>query len=291
MLRCLLREILEKDESFFMHFQQEYRNLRRQEVGQPPKAWEYEKLKAVLRACLRHPLKPERCFFLIIDAMDESDDCDRADIVNFLLELSMPANANQCAVKVFLASRPINEIHCVSIPVQQRISLQERNKEDIKEYTHYLLKKQIFSTYSDIREEIENHIVEYADGVFLWVRVVGDELENKCSNGSTPTELLTFLQSLPKELEGYYEHILQGLNNCNMGEIRDGTRILQFCLFSHRAIELLELRDALGIPGGTPPHSASLLWEFDKPGDIGLRLTKCVGNFVEIKSISGSSGK
>ena len=61
-----------------MHLQQENRNLRGPEVDQPPKAWEYDKLKAVLKAYLKHPLK--RSLFLIIDAMDESDDCDRADI-------------------------------------------------------------------------------------------------------------------------------------------------------------------------------------------------------------------
>ena len=83
MLQYLLNEILKKDESFFMHFQQEFRNL-----GSPPKAWEYEKLKRVLGACLDHPL--ERSIFLIIDAMDEPDDRDRADIDNFLQEVSTP---------------------------------------------------------------------------------------------------------------------------------------------------------------------------------------------------------
>ena len=69
MLRFLLHEILKKDEYLFMHFQPEYRNLRCPDADQPLKAWEYEQLKAVLRACLEHPLK--RSFFLIIDTMDE----------------------------------------------------------------------------------------------------------------------------------------------------------------------------------------------------------------------------
>ena len=253
MLQCLLNEILGKDETFFMHFQREYRNLRGSEVGQPFKAWEYDKLKAILRACLKHPLK--RSFFLIIDALDESDDCDRADIVNFLRELSMPAKPDQrCVVKVFLASRPINEIHHVSVPVRQQIKLQEKNKEDIQKYTQHLFRKQMFSPYSDeIREQIENYIVKHADGVFLWVRVVGDELENYCRRGAPPRKMRTFLRSLPKELEGYYEYILQGLSGSDKDDARDGTRILQFCLFSHRAVELLELWDALGIPGDMPP--------------------------------------
>ena len=286
MLQCLLNQILQKDESFFMHFQKEFRNL-----GSPPKAWEYEKLKAVLVACLNHPL--ERSIFLIIDAMDESDDRDRADILNFLQEVSMPSEPTdkRCVVKVFLASRPISEIHPASMPVGQRIKLQEKNREDIEKYTRHLLKKPTFSPYSyDTMGKIEDYIVKNADGVFLWVRVVGDELENYCRKGSAPRKILTFLKSLPQELEGYYEYILQGLNIGDQEDIRDGTRILQFCLFSHRAIELLELWDALGIPGEIPPFELDLIplsWEDDRPGDIRSRLTHSVGCFVEIKGISG----
>ena len=52
----------------------------------------------------------------------------------------MPANANRCVVKIFLASRPMSETHHVSIPVHQRIRLQD-NKKDIEKYTYHLLKK------------------------------------------------------------------------------------------------------------------------------------------------------
>ena len=280
MLQCLLYDILKSDESLFMHFQQEYRNL-----GSPPKAWGYEKLKGVLRACLDHPLK--RSVFLIIDAMDESDYHDRADIVNFLQEVSTPAKPTDkgCVMKIFLASRPINEIYHVSISGDQRIRLQDKNREDIESYTQCILQKPVFNPYFDIRGEIQDYIVKNADGVFLWVRVVGDELEKCCRRGLPSRVVLVFLRSLPKELEGYYEYILQGLNDSGEDDRRDGIRILQFCLFSHRAIELLELWDALAIPGEIPPPSLDLTplsWEDDKPGDVRLRLTECVGCFVVI---------
>ena len=101
--------------------------------------------------------------------------------------------------------------------------------------------------------------------------------------------VLEFLKSLPKELEGYYEPVLQGLKGKG-GVARDGTRILQFCLFSHRAVGLLALRDALGAPGEitlSSLGSVSLPFEIDRPGDIRSWLTSCVGGFREIKSIPG----
>ena len=105
---------------------------------------------------------------LIVDAMDESNDCDREDIASFLKEISLPAG-RRCVAKGFLASRPINEIHHVIIPVHQRIRLQEKNSEDIEKYTCHLLEKPKFSHCSgDTKERIRNYIVKNADGVFLW---------------------------------------------------------------------------------------------------------------------------
>ena len=185
-------------------------------------------------------------------------------------------------------------IYHVSMSGDQRIRLQDNNREDIERYTHWILQKPIFHPYSDIRGEIQDYIVKNADGVFLWVCVVGDELEKCCRKGSPSKKMLMFLKSLPKELEGYYEYILQGLNGSDEDDRKDGTRILQFCLFSHRAIELLELCDALAIPGEIFPTWPDLSsWEGDRPKDIRLRLTNCAGCFVETKSISGlhTSGK
>ena len=281
MLQYLLYEILKKDESLFIHFQQEYRNLGSSKV------WKYEKLGAVLRACLEHPL--ERNIFLIIDAMDESDDCDREDIVRLLWRLLSPTSG-RCVVKVLLASRPINEIRHVDIPVHQRIRLQEKNREDIEIYTCHLLGGLRFCG-DETKREVKDYIVKHADGVFLWVGEVGKELRNRCDSGVSRANMFESLETLPEKLVDYYEKMLQGLKGSRLEDVRDGTRILQFCLFSHRAVELLELQDALGIPGEISYPSLNLTpfsWERHKPEDITSRLTNCVGGFVEIKSSHAS---
>ena len=287
MLQCLLYEILDKDESFFMHFQQEYRNLSN------PKAWEYEKLKRVLKACLKH--RQKRTIFLVIDAMDESDDCDRNDTVQFLWGLSL-ATSKSCVVKILLASCPINEIYRVSIPVRQRIRLHEKNRGDIEKFTRHILQKPIFrSCEIGTWEKIRKYIVDHADGVFLWVRVVGDELENCYMRGVSLAMKFKQPETLAVRLEDYYAKMVRESKGSCPDDARDGTRILQFCLFSHRAVELLELRDALAIPGGTSAPSLDLApfsWEECKPGDIIWRLTNCAGRFLEIKSMRASvSGK
>jgi hypothetical protein len=73
--------------------------------------------------------------YLIVDAMDESDETERREIVRLLWNLTDSTNS-KCTVKVFLASRPINELHHGVIG-GYRIRLQDKNMGDIKTYVPY----------------------------------------------------------------------------------------------------------------------------------------------------------
>ena len=313
MLQSLLYDILKADESFFIHFQQPYRNhggadrdLRTAGTGTsgPSRTWPYETLKTILRACRTHPLK--RKLVLIVDAMDESDSADRADIVQFLWDLSVSADKD-CVVKVFLASRPLNEFHRDLSSRCKRVLLQERNRKDIEYYTDAFLQDPVFHSVQGVRNQAKDYIVQNADGVFLWVHLVRQSLVRFARNGSSPRKLLNLLESLPKGLESYYKYMLERLSgsdkhDCNeddshkddgdLDDIRDGMRILQFCLFSHRPIQLAELGHALAIPGDILDEPLDLSWEDDKP-NVHRRLTHCVGGFVEIRKspASGLDGK
>ncbi|KAF8242129.1 hypothetical protein K440DRAFT_674379 [Wilcoxina mikolae CBS 423.85] len=289
MLQSLLYDILDADESFFIHFQQAYRDLGGAELDwRTAGIWPYETLKKILRACRTHPLK--RRLFLIVDAMDESDNAHRADIVQLLQDLSIPSY-KEFVVKVFLASRPINEFHQDRASGGHRILLQVENRKDIENYTHAFLQKPIFHTTQDITGQVKDYIAKNANGVFLWVSLVRDELLRFVRKGAAPDKVLNFLKSLPSELESYYEYMLKRLDGDEYDEddTRDGTRIFQFCLFSHRAVQLHELRDALGIPGELqelPPDLSS--WKYKRPSDVKKRLLHCAGNFVEIRNTSVS---
>ena len=281
MLQSLLYDILDADKSFFIHFEQAYRNLEDAEFGwQTARTWPYETLKKILRACLTHPLK--RRLFLIIDAMDESDGADRADIIQFLQDLSISTD-KKCVVKVFLASRPINEFHLHHASRSHRILLQEKNRKDIEYYTHEFLQQPEFHTVRGITDHIKDFILKNAHGVFLWVSLVRDELIRFIRRGEAQDRILNLLKSLPRKLESYYEHMLQGLNGDDDDDTRDGIRILQFCFFSHRAVQLLELDHALAIPGQLQDRPPNSFWEDKRPADVRYRLLHCAGNFVEIR--------
>ena len=310
MLQCLLYDILKADESYFIHFQQEYRDLVGAELdlstaetgSRLSRTWSYETLKNILLACRTHPL--QRRLFLIVDAMDESDNDDRADIVQFLRGLSVSVG-KECVIKVFLASRPINAFHRDLAIGCHRISLQERNTQDIECYTDVFLQDPVFHSVQGIRNPAKDYIVKNADGVFLWVCLVRDSFVRFAMNGLSQNELLRRLKLLPKGLESFYKYMLERLSGSDKDdnddsdkddgdgdECKDGKRILQFCLFSHRSIQLAELGHALAIPGDILDPPPDLSWEDDKP-NVHRRLTHCMGGFVEIRKspASGLDGK
>ena len=316
MLQSLLYDILKADESFFIHFQEAYRKLPSYNSNQlPPRTssfgtmtsencWAHEVLKDTLNACLMHPLKQR--FLLVIDAMDESDDAGRADIVQFLRNLV--SADTKCVLKIFLASRPINELQ-QALP--HRILLQDKTKEDIKRCTDEYLKDVVIPVQSNLdfgpdltelnprqgssglveslarddKAKIKLSIVEKADGVFMWVRLVVKELTRRIANGSSLELIREFIKDLPPGLESYYEHMLRRLGGCFGADVEHGIRILQFCLFSSRPLQLCELNHALAMPAKLLEHPPQLeSWKDWISSDIRKRVTHCGGNFAEIKN-------
>ncbi|KAF8541448.1 hypothetical protein BDD12DRAFT_803704 [Trichophaea hybrida] len=134
-----------------------------------------------------------------------------------------------------------------------------------KTYTNSFLRDDTFRNVQIFKHQAEEYIVKHADGVFLWVSLILNDLMRYTEAGQCKEDLMAFLR---------------GYQRC---DINAGVRILQFCLFSHRAIELLELKYALTIPGELlgPEFNESSL-ESRQPTDIVRRVTG--GNFVEIKT-------
>jgi len=277
MLRSLLYDILAADESFFLHFQTVFRRCGGRNI-----VWAYDDLKDILLACGNHPLSRE--LFLVIDAMDESDEKDRRDIVLLFQKLSDPTN-NKCLVKVFLASRPINNLHYALADTCNHILLQEKNTEDIEKFSNAFLGDRVFHSAQNFQEQARKYIVQHADGVFLWVALIREDLMRYADQGRSENQLMKFLKSLPRELGSYYVHMLEELlvHSGDHEDIRDGRRILQFCLFSHRPIQMAELDHALAIPGNSPLPELNSSWESERPIDIRKRVTHCTGNFIEVR--------
>ena len=286
MLRSVLYDILNQSEEFFFHFQSYYR-----EVSQSGEhlEWPYESLKGILLSLANnHPLR-ER-LYLIVDAMDESNDSERADVIKLLRELC--AAKGPCIVKVFVASRPVVGLSNRSTKYQKTIRLQDVNYSDILKFTASFLDSPELDLPTDIAHSATEYITENAQGVFVWVHLVREELLEYARDGCTKNQIFDFLKSLPTELEGVYNRILMRLEGEKGRNVEDGQKMLQFVLFTYRPLGLDEFGQALAIRDNLDSEflCSDESFEGDLICGIEKRIISCAGNFLEMKP-RGDHGK
>ena len=282
MLRSVLHDVLDQNEEFFFHFQSYYRQAAKY-GGQPQ--WSYDSLKKVLLSFPKnHPAK-ER-IYLIVDAVDESDDAERCDIIELLREIC--AMKRPCIVKVFAASRPVVGLSGSSALTNKTIRLQDFNYSDIVGFAESFLGPEL-ELPGDIARRATEYIVQNAQGVFVWVRLVREELLKYARSGCTKNEVFGYLRSLPTELEGLYKRILMELERGEVQHVEIGRMMLLFVLFAFRPLRLDELRQALAIRenhDGTFSCSDKS-FEGELIHGIEKRIISCAGNFLEIKGRDG----
>ncbi|KAF8541113.1 hypothetical protein BDD12DRAFT_683950, partial [Trichophaea hybrida] len=283
MLRSILYDVLYQKETFFYHFQSLYRkSLSHGEHGE----WPYDSLQKILLSIKKHPVK-ER-LYLIIDAMDESDDEDRDGIIELLRQLCSNEDY-PCVVKVFIASRPIIELNHRMAEIGNTIWLQNVNQQDILIFVESFLANLALSPA--FNHETKDYIVKNAQGVFIWVHLVRKELLKYHATGFRNQDIYDFLRSLPTELEAFYERMLRELeDNDDQRGTKDGVRMFQLVLFAYRPLKVQEIHQALAIPDGIDakysPSDES--FENELVDDIVKRIIYCGGNFLEIRGCDSS---
>ncbi|KAF2463915.1 uncharacterized protein BDR25DRAFT_383108, partial [Lindgomyces ingoldianus] len=279
MLRSVLYAILDQNETFFYHFQSKYR-IHKKSSAAGHVEWSYSLLKDILLS-LRDHEKEER-IYLIVDAVDESDDEDRRDILQLLLELCSTSKC--CIIKIFIASRPVSEVQHYINKFHNIIRMQDETKADIKKFTDSFLGPELGLT-GDLLREATEYIVDHAQGVFLWVSLVREEMRSLPEKGYRDREIIEQLKALPTEMEHFYERIVNKMEQGSLRDVRDGTRMFQYVLFALRPLTVKELQHALAIDGD--PNRASIPSDQSFEGELiqGMekRIAHCGGGLLEIK--------
>jgi len=280
MLRSILYDVLRQNETFFFHFQPLYRSML------PHGKWSYDSLKEILLSFKKHPAK-ER-LYLIVDAMDESGEKDRGDVIQLLHQLCHGDKGCACIVKVFVSSRPITELNHDSTEIKNVIKMQDYNNSDIIKFADSFLGE--LELDRECYDKTKGYIVREAQGVFIWVRLIESELREYHRTGFSNDEIYKFLQSLPTELDSFYDRILGKLEKNTQRDIKVGVRIFQLVLFAYRPLRIPEIQQALAIPDDINanylPSDSS--FEDGLTKAIKRRIIHCGGNFLEIKGLSNS---
>lgn len=279
MLLSILHDILRQDEAFFYHkFQPEYRAQSRRGLCFK---WEYASLKKIVKSLQDY--QATKRFYLLIDAMDESEDSDMRDILSLLFELCL--KMEHCVAKVFVASRPLAQLDALETHRYQFhnfIRLQDETTSDIFRFAHSSLDG---LNLTHLLSQATDYIVRNAQGVFVWVKLVQQELMNAHDAGYSETAAFELLKQLPTELEAMYERMFDKMKENKSCRLY-GPKMLRLILFAKRPLTVDELLHAFGIPDDRDldPKYALSDDSFQKRIPTSERfINACGGDFIEIK--------
>lgn len=196
--------------------------------------WHNEELKDILTSIIRSLGRHHRlCCF--IDALDECNEDEARDMLDFLEELGRVAVASGTRLNICLSSR-----HYPHIGMQKGIRLtmedQPGHQQDIERYVHSQLKAGRGKRVDGIKAEI----LSRASGMFLWVVLVVQTLNKAYDHGQMHT-LRKCLEQVPNELDDLFTDILTR-DNESKAEL---VLCLQWILYAQRPLKRAELYFAI----------------------------------------------
>lgn len=148
------------------------------------------------------------CFF--IDGLDEYD-AHAYD--HKLLAVQLCGWAKQNNIKLCVSSRPHVEF-TDTFPSELRIHLHELTESDIWAFACEMFESDPnFDRVRDVYSNLASEIVERAEGVFLWARLVLKTVLHEVGLHGTYDRLLHKMRSLPREMDALYEKLLSDLDD------------------------------------------------------------------------------
>jgi ankyrin repeat protein len=141
-----------------------------------------------------------RQFVCYVDALDECDEKDIAHMARFFQDLAEEHNQRDPRFRVFFSSR-----HYPFVPsrigLQLELDNQPGHADDLKRYTERRL------LYKD--EVITKVLIEKSRGVFMWIVLVIDILNEDNAGGLPLSAASKKLQELPEDLSALFGEILR----------------------------------------------------------------------------------
>ncbi|KAK7906364.1 hypothetical protein PG985_016370 [Apiospora marii] len=236
MLRSIVYQLLQDDDGLYERFVPSFRAKQRTSRERDWQ-WRPSELQGFIRSVVQQPRSQP--LLLLVDALDECDESEVRDVVEFLESLSVDASRDSGPLQICLSSR-----HYPSIRMKRALELTvEESLDHQNDIAKYIGEK------LQVREaEIETEIKRRAEGVFLWVVIVVSLLNRAYDEGRVEAMRKT-LEGVPSRLEEIFDTIL-GKDVVDMGET---VRMLQWVLLSQRLLKPLELFAAAVTVGMTRP--------------------------------------
>ncbi|KAK3324555.1 hypothetical protein B0T19DRAFT_232555 [Cercophora scortea] len=227
-------------------------------------------LEQVLIALLNTlSIDPSRPMYvrIILDGLDECDEDTQQKLLTTVNRI-ISTNSSLVVAKVLVSCRDTARLSR-SLSKKSTMSLYDETQSLDSAITAYTNQKllsmkpkfdELGLAGSDV-SDIEAKIVQKADGMFLWARLVLEYLKNNIF--FSREEMLEAVDALPRKLSDFYERVLnQVTDGFEEQSIRRLKLILGWVAFAKRPLRAFELRSALAFSSGktgvqdAPPESA-----------------------------------
>jgi hypothetical protein len=143
-----------------------------------------------------------RSFICFIDALDECDEQEVRDMVQFFEDLAEHATESNIQFRIWLASRPYPYIS-----LRKGISLnledESGHAEDLEQY----IKSNLTIDDPLIRADLQSQLLSKAAGIFMWVVLVVDILKKENDEGGLT--LRKKLSEIPTKLSDLFKNMLR----------------------------------------------------------------------------------
>jgi len=188
-----------------------YKQLVKTQRTRSP-TWNLEALRAAMTSIIEQR-ETRIKLLLFLDALDEHDEQEGGNdqLVQMLKDWGQRADGYYVNLKMCLASRSWNvfEHYFGHGP---NFAIHRHTREDIRIYTYSRLKSLLEGSAAILSPEsfeaLTEQITTKAQGVFIWVRLVLDQLTKDILDGTPHQKLTGKIAELPEELKDLYDHTL-----------------------------------------------------------------------------------
>ncbi|PTB58259.1 hypothetical protein M431DRAFT_492487 [Trichoderma harzianum CBS 226.95] len=233
LFQSLLYQILPGDRESLQRFHKMWeekvkfmRGGMRQEIS----IWTEPELKAFFESMVMSQTKRTIIF---IDALDECDESMVRPMAYFWRTITKSAHDQGADLNVCLSSRHFPTITLDDCP---EIIVEQHNSDDIVAYVDQKLR--VCVPIQDTHwKQLRRSILSKADGVFLWVVLVVEDVLKSWDDGNGMPYLAKLVTDVPKELETLFSRMFSDLDP---HENRTITRLFQWVILGTKPFSLHE---------------------------------------------------
>ena len=242
--------------------------------------WTFPQLERALDNIRQQQI--EGCICIFIDALDEYSGRSE-DVARFVKRLAAPMDTSdnqKLIIRVCASSRPWTAFTSL-LNETPSFTIQDWTKEDIRKFATDRLE----GSNRDNTGFVVDEITDRAEGVFLWVALVLDELWQPICDGKPMEDVRSLLSSLPTDLPEFYKRMMENIPKEDRpiligmlelvlcSEYSNGIKFSVFCL----AMDLLQRS-----PLAKKEVSLEPADDYRRQREVERRIRACSGGLLEV---------